>query len=396
MKAATQTRCSLFCALLAATGAGGASAQSAAQLDLLVSLIPPDLRGGVRVVVPTAAGLEVVREGSNRFTCVADTPGDDRFVVSCYHESLGPFLDRMRALRASGLAGSAARERTCAEVSSGRLPMPKRAYNLSASGPLVPDSDVPDSLLVYHLLQIPFATEASEGITDEEHVAGQPWLHHAGTCDAHIMWSETKTPTVRSARVQEPSRTVHGTTITSDSLPAARLVFDSTLSYVGTQAIMLSQTTQAEQHFFLELHGNRIKRLYWVQFEGKGSGLGRPYDYSSDPTIEVNGRDFHVNYRYYPPSGFAGRAGSDGDRAHQFLRDQGYELGADLMRVRLVWLLDDPPLNELMIIYVEDLEERGVTVAELRGDSNRWEHLQGDLLRHALAGMRIEPLPPMR
>ncbi len=98
---------------------------------------------------------------------------------------------------------------------------------------------------------------------------------------------------------------------------------------------MLSATTRAEQHFLVEADGSRIRRLFWVQFEGKVGGSGT-YDYSRDPTIEIDGRPFHTNFRFYPTPDFAGRAGSDGDQAQQLLEGAGYVLGADLARVRLV------------------------------------------------------------
>jgi hypothetical protein len=192
--------------------------------------------------------------------------------------------------------------------------------------------------------------------------------------------------TVSAASAQ---REVHGTILTSPVMPVARLALDSTLSYVGTQTVMLSPTTRAEQHFFVESDRGRVKRLYWVQFEGKLEGRGRPYDYSNDPTIEFAGQVFHTNHRFYPTSGFAGRAGSDGDHAQQLLERAGLTLGTDLMRVRLVWLLDDPPRNELMIIYLEDLADHGLTVVDLRKEPERWADVATGLRRRALHGMRL-------
>ncbi len=187
-------------------------------------------------------------------------------------------------------------------------------------------------------------------------------------------------------------RTVDETTITSTSLPAARITMDSSLTYVGTQTVMLSGATHAEQHFFVDARESRIARLYWLQFEGKPAGSGRPYTYSSDPVVESGGRQFRANVRYYPTSGFAGPPGSDGDHAQQFLRGVGYTLGTELMRVRLVWLLGEPAWNELMIIYVEDLADHGLTVSDLRDDSDRWKQVAAALETRALTGMRFAPL----
>ena len=188
-------------------------------------------------------------------------------------------------------------------------------------------------------------------------------------------------------------RTVDGNTITSSATPAVRLVLDEALDYGGSQNITLSTTTRAEQHIFVEADDDkRIRRLYWLQFEGKVDGRGRPYDYSSDPVVEIAGKDFHVNYRFYPPSGFAGPRGSDGDQARQLIESKGYTFDPDLGRVRLVWLLGEPPLDELMIIYVESLAPHGLTVAALERDEARWQAFRETLRDRAIAGMQIVPL----
>ncbi|NIR75954.1 MAG: hypothetical protein GWO12_12730 [Gemmatimonadetes bacterium] len=78
------------------------------------------------------------------------------------------------------------------DVEAGAVEIPERAYMVDASGRLDSDESAPDSVVVCHLLQLPYATEESVGLTDEEPTPGAPWLHHAGTCDAHVMWSETR------------------------------------------------------------------------------------------------------------------------------------------------------------------------------------------------------------
>lgn len=66
-------------------------------------------------------------------------------------------------------------------------------------------------------------------------------------------------------------RPVAGIVISSDTLPAARLAFDTTLVYAGSQHITLPNGTPAEQHFFLNADSTgMIQRLFWVQFEGPG------------------------------------------------------------------------------------------------------------------------------
>lgn len=193
---------------------------------------------------------------------------------------------------------------------------------------------------------------------------------------------------VAPARAQ---RSVNGTVLTSSALPPVVLRLDSVLTYVGSQKFTLG-TADAEQYVFVKAEGARIRRLYWVQFEGYRDAFHR-YDYSADSTIDVDGRTFHVSARFYPPSGFAGPPGSDGDRAARLLEREGYELAPDLARVRLVWLWDDRAQHEVMIIYVEDLAAHGVTLDSLRADPARWVQFRGGLVDRALEGVTIRPSP---
>ena len=181
-------------------------------------------------------------------------------------------------------------------------------------------------------------------------------------------------------------RVVHGAVIASDTLPAASLRFDTTLTYAGTQTVMLSARTRAEQHFFVDAtRDRRVRRLYWVQFEGPGR-----YTYSGDAMVSHDGLEWRENFRFYPTDGLSSPPGSDGDQARRFLEAAGYRFGPDLARLRLVWLLEPVPAeHEVMIIYLEDLADTGLNVAALRADAAAWEALKPRLRARALAGLRV-------
>jgi hypothetical protein len=188
-------------------------------------------------------------------------------------------------------------------------------------------------------------------------------------------------------------RSVVGTVVKSVRSPAVQVVLDSTLAYVGSQRFVINMVADAEQYLFVEARDSVVRRLYWLQFEGYRDDL-RSYDYSTDSSIVADGRTLSVNFRYYPPAGFSGAPGSDGDRARQLLEVAGYRLPSDLGRVRLVWIWDDGAHNELMVIYVEHLADYGYTLEGLREDPTRWIALQAELLDRALAGIAFQPTEP--
>lgn len=57
------------------------------------------------------------------------------------------------------------------------------------------------------------------------------------------------------------------------------------------------------------------------------------------------------------------------------------------MMARLVWLLDSPPRNELMVIYMEDLADQALTAADLAEGGrarDRWPALVEAIERRAV------------
>jgi hypothetical protein len=61
---------------------------------------------------------------------------------------------------------------------------------------------------------------------------------------------------------------------------------------------------------------------------------------------------------------------------------------------RLVWLLDRPARNELMVIYMEDLADQGLTTAQLADGGSaheRYPEIADAFHQRALATFRIIP-----
>ena len=149
-------------------------------------------------------------------------------------------------------------------------------------------------------------------------------------------------------------RMVQGNSIISDSLPAIRFVVDSSLAFLGQQNFVLYNVANAEQFFFAELDGTRVKRFVWVQFEGYLPAVNATYDYSRDSTIAMWGRTIYRNSELRSTPTSEPRPDSDGAMARKFLRDRGLTLATSMLYHRLVWLIDHPARHELMVIYLED------------------------------------------
>jgi hypothetical protein len=163
------------------------------------------------------------------------------------------------------------------------------------------------------------------------------------------------------------TRTVSGQALTSKDMPAVRLEFDKAFKYIGAQSFVLYDVANAEQHFFVDADKDgRMKRFFWVQFEGYLPANTHSYNYKSPKIVNAGGFDFFADV--YPRSlkGDMGRPDSDGNRARAFLSAKGLKMiGTEFISQRLVHMVDQAKRNELMIIYIEDLTDTGLTAADL-------------------------------
>lgn len=190
------------------------------------------------------------------------------------------------------------------------------------------------------------------------------------------------------------SRTVSGQVLTSKEMPAVRLEFDKAFKYAGGHSFVLYDVANAEQHFFVDADKDgRLKRFYWIQFEGYLPDNTHAYDYNSPKIVNIGGLDFFADVYARSMNGNTGRPDSDGNRARAFLESKGYKLGStEVVSQRLVHLIDAAKRNELMIIYLEDLSATGLTAADLNEGGSaraRWPEVSQAVLDRALKSLKI-------
>lgn len=186
-------------------------------------------------------------------------------------------------------------------------------------------------------------------------------------------------------------RAVEGNRIISKALPAGVFEAAKDLEYAGTQSFELYGVANVEQHFFVERDGNRVKRLLWVQYEGYKPDNTHTYNYT-DSTITHAGQAWHRRRVPFRIPDTESRPDSDGARVRGYIKDKGWTLGPEVLMERLVWILDSPARNELMVIYMEDLSDQGLTVPDLRVGGkavDRWPQVGEAFHQRALAAFTV-------
>jgi hypothetical protein len=157
---------------------------------LVLRLLPPQARSAATVILRDGDSEERFREGNGRFLCASDITDSTRISMVCHHHVLEQRLRYERQLsRETGLTGGAFRERLCSDVARRGWSVPDGAMEITASLSRGEDGTYASEMTVYHVLWLPHQTTEGIGVADEDPGQGRPYLHQAGTCGAHVMWS---------------------------------------------------------------------------------------------------------------------------------------------------------------------------------------------------------------
>ena len=190
---------SSFATERATAGGSQQPANALQQITSAVSAAPEDRREGATVMGYGPDGdLMVLRQGDNEIICLADNPADDRFQVSCYHQSLEPFMVRGRELRAQGIGSTENLSARHTEADEGKIPLPEHPaalYNLGGDLEIynAETGAVEGGYWVWSIYT-PYATERQTGLPTTPQAPGAPWIMRPGTPSSHIMVVQPREP----------------------------------------------------------------------------------------------------------------------------------------------------------------------------------------------------------
>ena len=187
------TAVALTCVATVTTVGAQSAPPANQQIAAAVLALPEKMRDGAGVLgYKTAGKLELLRPARNGMLCLADDPAEAQFHVSCYHESMEPFMARGRELRAQGVKGAQVDTVRFAEVKTGKIKMPTAPASLyqifGEKGAYDPASGKVANGRSLFVVYIPFATEQSTGLSTVPSDS-KPWLMLPGTPKAHIMFT---------------------------------------------------------------------------------------------------------------------------------------------------------------------------------------------------------------
>ena len=160
------------------------------QIAAAVLPLPENLRANARVIGYDAGGKFVELRAGSGMVCLAQYPKEKAFHVSCYHESMEPFMARGRELRAGGTPEIQVDTVRFAEAKAGKLKMPSgpaALYQLFG-GTLDAKAGTVEGARRLYVVYVPYATGATSGLS-ERPKGTEPWIMFPGTPKAHIMFA---------------------------------------------------------------------------------------------------------------------------------------------------------------------------------------------------------------
>lgn len=177
-------------AVLGALCATPLEGQTDPRIEQAVLPLPEESRADATVLAVEGGTTAELRGGTGSFICLADDPNDDRFQVSCYHESLEPYMARGRELANQGVGRRESISQRWEEIDAGSLEMPEgpaTLISLFGEDPAAVDPADTAGLNRLTVIYMAYATAEDAGLSANP--GAGPWMMFSGKPTAHIMIS---------------------------------------------------------------------------------------------------------------------------------------------------------------------------------------------------------------
>ena len=139
--------CALLSLIIVASLPEGGFCQTNVDIKTAVLPLPENLQSEASVMTYTPEGtLRTIRPGTNGFFCIADNPDDQRFSVACHPESMRAYLERRRQLSLNETR-TVRDSLLTEEILEGKIELAVGTLSRFISGPINPETGVPDSAL---------------------------------------------------------------------------------------------------------------------------------------------------------------------------------------------------------------------------------------------------------
>lgn len=196
---------------------------------------------------------------------------------------------------------------------------------------------------------------------------------------------------------KQAQRSIESNELYSTDLPRIHVQIDHSLDYLGNLNSTVLDTAHIDNYYFVDKNDDGdIQRILYFQFEGFLPDTDDKFEYPNMQDIDINGQSFGYDggVRMFKQSKIDEQAdNSDVRQTVDFLKQQQalFSEGEFYGMLRFAQILDDDARNDMLIIYLERLEEADIPediVAKSR-HSEDWSGYCEQLLARALRTFAI-------
>ena len=183
--------------------------------------------------------------------------------------------------------------------------------------------------------------------------------------------SKTATEAAILSETTSPTRYVEDNRFISSSLPKIEIQIADDFEYLGTFYFEIKARSEefppelrgkpiaaGDRYVFVKADANKnIKKLFILQLEGFLPELDYTYNYRFDTAETIGDNKYRQNTWFYNSALLAAEnPENEGALTRAFLKDKGYQMQDELMMSRWVGLASEDRKNEIIIYYLEMLQ----------------------------------------
>lgn len=189
-------------------------------------------------------------------------------------------------------------------------------------------------------------------------------------------------------------RSVNKNTIVSLKNPPIRIDVDEQLQNVGILNFPLKNVAQVERYVYASHdESKRIQRLFIAQFEAFLPDINNTYKFQVINPKKLGSFDYQTDVGIYNfAERIASNPGAEAEHTKKMLDKNGLKADDNFMVARYARITSEDKRTELILFYLENLKDLGITRGELEQNGNRTpqaEKIFRDFVERALKSFKI-------
>ena len=182
--------------------------------------------------------------------------------------------------------------------------------------------------------------------------------------------------------------------LVSQKFPTIVINVNEQLRNVGILNFPLKKVAQVERYVFARSdESGRVQRLFIAQFESILPGIKGGYTFQVENATRIGNHDYQKNVGIFNfAQTIAANPGAEAEQTKAFLNKNGLQVDDDFLVARYARVTSEDKRHELILFYLENLRDLGLTRTELEQGGSRaseTEKVFNDFAARALKSFKV-------